>query len=73
MMAWTRATVRRWGSSLATVIPPEILRREGLHEGDEIVLEVRKARSLKDFVGWLRATPIDAQKMKDELRKEDNE
>ena len=72
-MTETRATVRRWGSSLATVIPPDALRAEGLKEGDEVVLEVRKARALRDVFGLLKQEPLSAQKIKDALRREDNE
>ena len=72
-MAATRATVRRWGSSLATVIPPEALKAEGLKEGDEVVLEVHKARALRDVFGLLSKKPLHAQKIKDALRREDSE
>lgn len=72
-MAATRATVRRWGSSLATVIPPEALRAEGLKEGDEVLLEVRKARALRHLFGMLAGRPLSAQAVKEAIRREDAE
>lgn len=72
-MTETRSTVRRWGSSLAAVIPPEALRAEGLREGDEVILEVRRARSLEDLFGILKGRPLDAQAVKDAIRREDAE
>lgn len=49
-----RATVRRIGNSLGVVIPKEEAERQGLHEGDEVDLDVRKARTLTDVWGALR-------------------
>jgi hypothetical protein len=72
-MAATRATVRRWGSSLAAVIPPAALKAEGLKEGDEIVLEVRRARDPREAFGMLSDKPLSAQAIKNAIRREDNE
>lgn len=72
-MAETRSTVRRWGSSMAAVIPPDALRAEGLREGDEVILEVRKARSLEDLFGLLKNKRLEAQAVKDAIRAEDSE
>lgn len=72
-MTQTRSTVRRWGSSLAAVIPPEALKAEGLREGDEVILEVRKARGLEDLFGLLKRRPLRAQAIKDAIRAEDSE
>ena len=73
MMVETRSTVRRWGSSLAAVIPPEALKAEGLREGDEVILEVRKARRLEDLFGLFKNKKLDAQAVKDAIRAEDAE
>jgi bifunctional DNA-binding transcriptional regulator/antitoxin component of YhaV-PrlF toxin-antitoxin module len=72
-MIETRAKVRRWGSSLATVIPPEALKAEGLKEGDEVILRVQKARAPEDVFGLLRSRPLEAQAIKRALRREDSE
>lgn len=73
-MAEVRARVRKWGSSLAAVIPPEVLKAEGISEGDEIVIDVHRVRPLREMFGYLRRFPgprIDAQAYKDEIRAEE--
>lgn len=65
-----KAKVRSWGSSYGVVIPSDIIRKEGINKGDEIIIEVRKQRSMKELFGSLPNLKIDSQKMKDELRKE---
>lgn len=69
----TRATLRRWGSSLAAVIPPEVIRQEHLAPGDEVTLDVRKALTLRDLFGSLKGAKINAQRIKDEIRREERE
>lgn len=73
-MAETRAKVRKWGSSLAAVIPPETLRAEGIREGDEVVLEVRRVRPPSEMFGFLKARPgprLATQRFRDGLRREE--
>ena len=67
----TKARLRKWGSSLGIVVPKEIVDEQRLSPGDEIEIEVRPARTLKDLFGTWKDVPIDAQKFKDEMRKED--
>lgn len=70
-MVEVTARVRKWGSSLATVIPPDALRAEGIQEGDEVVITVRRALRPEDVFGMLRGTDLDPQAMKDEIRREE--
>lgn len=49
-----RAKVRRIGNSLGVIIPKQEAQRQGLHEGDEVDLSVRKARGLADVWGSMR-------------------
>lgn len=72
-MTEARSTIRRWGSSHATVIPPDVLKEAGIKEGDEVILEIRKARDLEEYFGFLEGESLDAQAVKDRLREEDNE
>ena len=65
------AKLREWGSSIGLVIPKEIVRQESLKSGDEVVVEIKKAKTLKDLFGSLKSLKIDAQEFKDERRKED--
>ena len=64
----TNARVRRWGSSLGVVLPKEVVRTEGLREGDEVALQVKKALTVQQAFGTLRGWRVNAQKLKDELR-----
>lgn len=57
----TRARVRRIGNSLGIVIPKAEARRRGLHEGDEVEVEIHKATGLTEVWGMLagRLGPVD--------------
>ena len=63
--------LREWGSSLGLVVPKEAVIKEGLKPGDEVVIEIKKAKTLKDLFGSLKVLKADAQAFKDERRKED--
>ena len=68
-MAAAEAKVKAWGNSIGVIIPRGIVDEERIEAGDDIVIEVRKKKKLKDLFGTLREWKIDSQKMKDELRK----
>ncbi len=65
------AKVREWGSSLGLVVPSEAVKKEGLKPGDEVTIEIKKSRSLKELFGIARHLKLDAQAIKDELRREE--
>jgi len=67
-MTATQARVRRWGSSLGVVLPRGLVRSEGLREGDAIILQVKKALTVRETFGALRKWRVDPQKIKDEIR-----
>lgn len=69
-MSQTTVKAKKWGSSLGVVIPSKIVKEEKLREGDEVVIEIRKKRTIKEVFGSMKGLKIDSQKMKDELRKE---
>ena len=62
-----RVTLRRWGNSLGIVIPKDVVVREGLKEGDELEVKIRRIPSLKSLFGKYRFKNL--QEIKDELRK----
>jgi len=68
MMAATQARVRRWGSSLGVVLPRDLVRSEGLREGDAVTLHVKKAVTVREAFGALRQWRVDPQKVKDGIR-----
>lgn len=58
--------VRRWGNSLAAIIPAEVAEREGIREGDELVITLDRT-AIRNAFGSMKHG-IDPQKMKDEDR-----
>ncbi len=67
----TRAKLRKWGDSLGVVVPKEVVNEQRLKEGDEILIDIKPARTMKDIFGSWKGLKIDAQQFKDERRKED--
>jgi len=66
----TKAQLKSWGSSLGVVVPKEVVKAEHLKEGDEITIEIHRKSSIREIFGSMPNLKIDAQKMKDEIRKE---
>jgi len=62
-----KAHLRRWGNSLGIVIPKDVVIREGLKEGDELEVKIRRIPSLESLFGKYRFKNL--QEVKDELRK----
>ena len=62
-------TVKKWGSSMAVIIPQEIVKEQNIKEGDEIALHLFKKGNLRDVFGKLK-TKISGQEFKDLARKE---
>lgn len=74
-MASVTAIVRKWGSSVAVVLPAAFVKAENIKEGDEVVIDVHAADDFSDLFGaWKgKGKRIDAQAMKDESRREEAE
>ena len=71
-MAEVVVKARAWGNSLGITIPNEIVKSENIKANEEITVEFRKKLRLPrpDFFGSMKDWKIDAQKLKDRLRKE---
>ena len=71
LMAEAEVEVRRWGNSLAVIVPAEVAKAEGLQPGDRAFLRILKVRrpDPRSF-GLLRDRPLDAQALKERLRRE---
>ncbi len=65
-----QARLRRWGNSIGIVIPSEFLREKNVREGEEVIIDIKKKEKMKKIFGSLKDWKINAQKLKDELRKE---
>ena len=69
-MAELNAKVRKWGDSLAVIIPKKVAERERISTNDNVRIKVEKGTDLSDVFGLLKdklkKTP---QQLKDESRK----
>ena len=61
-------TVKKWGSSMAVIIPREILRNQNIREGDDVAINIFKKGDLSDIFGTLK-TKLTGQQLKDMARK----
>lgn len=63
--------LKRWGNSVGVIVPAEALREKGLHEEQEVIITIEKKKPLRELFGILKGKKkLNAQKIKDELRKE---
>ena len=67
------AKVRKSGNSIVVVLPPHYVREKKIKIGQEVNLEIIPRVDLSRLWGASKHLNIDAQKAKDELRKEWNE
>ena len=52
----TETKVRKWGNSLAMIIPKEITKQEDLNEGDIVKVDISKEKKIDGF-GILKGAP----------------
>ena len=66
-MADVEARVRKWGDSIAVIIPRDIAKSERIRANDMVRVSIRKEHDVSDFFGAFktRKTP---QQLKDESR-----
>ncbi|MBI3035422.1 AbrB/MazE/SpoVT family DNA-binding domain-containing protein [Candidatus Woesearchaeota archaeon] len=62
-------TVKKWGSSMAVIIPQEIVKMQHIKEGDEIAISIFKKGDLSDIFGTLK-TKLTGQQLKDMSRRD---
>ena len=58
---------KKWGSSLAVLLPKELTLKEGISEGDKIHILITKQKSLDSIFGAMK-TKIRGQEFKDLAR-----
>ncbi len=64
----SKAKLKRWGNSYGVIVPKEIVEREGLKEGEEVEISLRKASDIRRLFG--RYPFKDLQFQKEEMRKD---
>jgi len=64
----TRA--RKWGSSLAVILPKAVVEARRIHENDSIIIEIKKRPLAGELFGkFPRKSKQTAQEIKDEARR----
>ncbi|HIH42373.1 TPA: AbrB/MazE/SpoVT family DNA-binding domain-containing protein [Candidatus Woesearchaeota archaeon] len=61
------SVVKRWGSSMAVILPQELIRSQSIREGDDVVINIFKKGDLTDVFGTLK-TKFTGQQLKDLAR-----
>jgi len=70
-MIETEAVVKEWGNSLGIVLPSKLRKDERIKSGDKVkVIIIKDNNILKESFGALRDWKLNAQELKDKLRKE---
>ena len=64
--------VKRWGNSLAFIIPSHAVESRKIRENDElkVIIVDNSKKNLEEAFGSLKGWKINSQKTKNELRKE---
>ncbi len=60
--------VKKWGGSLAVVLPKELVDNTHVGENDKVIISVRKEADLRGMFGSLK-TKMTGQEFKDLVRK----
>jgi predicted DNA-binding antitoxin AbrB/MazE fold protein len=63
------ARIKRWGNSFGIVIPAEEMKEQGFKEGEEVIVDIRKKKTMGELFGSLKGWDVNAQDVKDELRR----
>ncbi|MFH1637465.1 MAG: AbrB/MazE/SpoVT family DNA-binding domain-containing protein [Candidatus Woesearchaeota archaeon] len=63
----TEVIVKKWGNSLAVILPKEFVGEKKLKPNDKLLLEAVKVGDLRPLFGTLK-TKLSAQKLKDIAR-----
>lgn len=64
------AKIRKSGNSTVLVIPPEVVKERNVKIGEIVEYQIFKKVNLKSLWGKSKHLKIDAQKAKNEIRKE---
>ncbi len=65
-----KTKARKWGSSLAIILPKVVVDAKKISENDDVVIEIKKPLLVKDVFGMLKGKiKRPTQEIKDEMRK----
>ena len=60
---------RKWGNSLAIILPKVVVESNSIKENQEITIELKEKPTAKDIFGILPKWKRSTQQIKDEMRK----
>ncbi len=60
----SRTKVKKWGNSLGVILPKDVAEKEGLKEGEEIEISIRKSSDIKHLFGKYPFKDLKLQKEK---------
>ncbi len=74
-MIEVRTKLRKWGNSFGVVVPINKVNDAGVKEGEDVTILINKTNKnvISEIFGSLKGWKINAQKFKDEMRKEERE
>jgi len=64
-----QAKLKKWGNSMAIIVPNEIITERRLRENDEIIIEVFQKADISHVLGLIKKRKMSGQKFKDMVRK----
>ena len=64
-----QAKLKRWGNSMAIIVPNKIIEEKKLKENDEIVVEVVRKADFSNTFGIIKKRKMSGQEFKDMVRR----
>jgi antitoxin component of MazEF toxin-antitoxin module len=64
-----KAIPRKWGNSLAIILPKVVVEKNKIKENQEIEIEIKEKPTAKELFGMFPKWKKSTQKIKDEMRK----
>jgi len=59
---------KKWGNSLAVILPKELVEKEGIKENKKVIIEIVKEADLSDIFGSIKKRKMSGQEAKDLMR-----
>ena len=64
-----QAKLKKWGNSMAVIVPISLVERRKLKENDTILIEVVKEANLSEISGLIKKRRVSGQEAKNEARR----
>ncbi len=64
-----KTKVRKWGNSLAIILPKGVVEGGRFKENDELVVDIKKQHLAREFFGAVPSWKKPTQSIKDEMKK----